>query len=88
MGHIGGLAGERIKDSTEIDIEKGIDTIEEEGLEEALDDMNGDMEGKTYSMYRQQLRLLSDSDFKRLSTDNMIDVQIRAYEDERRRRRL
>lgn len=88
LGFIGDLAGEIIKDSTGIDIEKEINTIKEGGLEEALYDMRGDMEGKAYTKYRQQLRLLSDSDFKRLNTDNMIDVQIKAYEDERRRRRL
>lgn len=88
FGFVGGLAGEIIKDSTGIDIEKEINTIKEGGLEEALYDMKDDMEGKAYSQFRQQLRSLSDSDFKRLSTDNMIDVQMRAYEDERRRRRL
>ena len=88
LGFIGGLAGEIIKDSTGIDIEKEINTIKEGGLEEALYEMKDDMEGKAYSQFRQHLRSLSDSDFKRLSTDNMIDVQMRAYEDEKKRRRL
>lgn len=88
LGFVGSMAGEIVKDATGIDIEKGINTIKEGGLEEALYDMKGDMEGKAYTQFRQQLRSLSDADFRRLSTDNMIDVQIRAYEDEKRRRRL
>ena len=88
LGFVGGLAGEIVKDATGIDIEKGINTIKEGGLEEALYEMRDDAESKAYLNFRQQLRSLSDADFRRVSTDNMIDIQIKAYEDERRRRRL
>lgn len=85
---IGSIAGEVVKDSTGIDIAKGINTIKEGGLEEAMYEMKGDMDGTAYSKFRQSLRSLSDEDFKRINTDNLIDVQMRAYEDERKRRRL
>lgn len=88
LGVIGGIAGEIVKDQTGIDVAKGISTIKEKGVEEALYDMKDDMEGKAYSKFRQTLRSLSNEDFKRLKTDNFIDVQMRAYEDEKRRRRL
>ncbi len=88
FGLIGGFAGEVIKDQTGVDIAKGISMIKEGELEEALYDMKGDMEGAAYSKFRQSLRSLSDEDFKRINTDNLIDVQMRAYEDEKRRRRL
>lgn len=88
FGIIGAIAGEAIKDSTGIDIAKGIDTIKEGDLEGAIYEMRGDMEGKAYTQFRQTLRSMSDADFKRINTNNLIDVQMRAYEDEKKRRRL
>lgn len=83
-----GVVGEVIKDSTGVDIAKGINTIKEGDLNGAIYEMRDDMEGKAYTQFRQTLRSMSDSDFKRINTDNLIDVQMRAYEDERKRRRL
>lgn len=88
FGVIGGIAGEIVKDSTGIDIAKGINTIKEGGVEEAFYDMKDDMEGTAYAKFRQTLRSMSDEDFKRINTNNLVDAQMRAYEDEKRRRRL
>lgn len=85
---IGYVVGEIVKDSTGIDIAKGINTIKEEGLEEAFYNMKDDMGGTAYTKFRQTLRSMSDEDFKRINTNNLIDVQMRAYEDEKKRRRL
>ena len=88
FGVIGGIAGEIVKDSTGIDVAKGINTIKEGGLEEAFYDMKDDMEGTAYAKFRQTLRSMSDEDFKRINTNNLVDAQMRAYEDEKKRRRL
>lgn len=85
---VGGIAGEIVKESTGIDVAKGINTIKEDGLEEAFYNMKDDMEGTAYAKFRQSLRSLSDDDFRRINTDNLIDAQMRAYEDEKKRRRL
>ena len=88
FGVIGGIAGEIVKDSTGIDVAKGINTIKEGGLEEAFYDMKDDMEGTAYAKFRQTLRSMSDEDFKRINTNNLVDAQMRAYEEEKKRRRL
>ena len=88
LGVVGSMAGEMIKESTGVDIAKGINTIKEGDLNGAIYEMRDDMEGKAYKQFRQTLRSMSDADFKRINTDNLIDVQMTAYEDEKRRRRL
>ncbi len=88
FGVVGSIAGEIVKESTGIDISETVSTIKDGRLEDALYDMKDNMEGTAYSKFRQTLRSLSDEDFKRINTDNLIDVQMRAYEDERKRRRL
>ena len=88
LGAVGSIAGEAIKDSMGVDIAKGINAIKDGDLEGAIYEMRDDMEGAAYKKFRESLRSLSDEDFKRINTDNLIDVQIRAYEDEKRRRRL
>lgn len=90
MGFLEGLlgfVGEVVKDSTGVDIGKEINNIKDGGsIDDVLYDVKGDMEGTAYKKFREQLRRLSNEDFKRLRTDNYIDVQMRAYEDEKRRR--
>ena len=88
FGVLGGIAGEVVKESTGVDISKGINTIKEGRLEEAIYEMRDDMEGTAYSKFRQRLRSLSDEDFERINTDTLIEVQMKAYEDEKKRRRL
>lgn len=88
FGVVGGLAGEMVKEATGVDIAKGINTIKDGDLEGAFYEMRDDMEGKAYTQFRQTLRSMSDADFKRINTDNLIDVQMRAYEDEKKRRKL
>lgn len=88
LGVVGGLAGEMVKDATGIDLSETVSSIKEGRLDDAFYDMKDNMEGTAYSKFRQSLRSLSDADFKRIDTSKLIDVQMRAYEDERKRRRL
>lgn len=86
---VGGMALDIVKDGTGVDIAKGINTVKGGGtLDDVLYDMKGDVEGAAYSKFRAYLRRLSNEEFRQIRTDDFIDVQMRAYEDERRRRRL
>ncbi len=93
LGAVFSVAGKAmlngVKSQTGIDIAKEIDTVKRGGtLDDVLYDVRGDVEGAAYSQHRNYLRRLSNEEFQRINTDNLMDVQIRAYEDEKRRRRL
>ncbi|MCM1261208.1 MAG: hypothetical protein NC313_00700 [Butyrivibrio sp.] len=89
LGLMGEFLGEMVKDTTGIDVEKGINIVKKSGsLEEAFYAVKDDMEGTAYKRFRQELHSLTDEQFKRIRTDDFIDVKMRAYEDEKRRRRL
>ncbi len=88
FGVIGDMAGEMVKETTGVDVSKTINTIKDGRLEDAIYDMKDSMEGTAYSNFRKTLKSLSDEDFKRINTNKLVDVQLRAYEDERKRRRL
>lgn len=86
---VGGMVLEEVKTKTGVDITKEINAVKNGGtLNDVLYDMQGDMEGPAYSKFRGFLRNLSNEEFKQLHTDDFIDVQMRAYEDEKRRRKL
>ena len=88
LGSVFGVIGEMVKETTGVDVSKTINTIKDGRLEDAIYDMKDSMEGTAYSNFRKTLKSLSDEDFKRINTNKLVDVQLRAYEDERKRRRL
>ena len=85
---IGEVAGELVKDATGIDVGKTINTIKEGGLEEAIYSMKDDVEGEAYARFRKFLSQLSNEEFERIDMDKLNEPQTKAYEDERKKRRL